>query len=221
MRQKSGLLSISRRVLGTVTIGYWLFLRPQLLKWGTCLGESQRRLPGDDHIPAPNFQIMLATNIDAPPEAVWPWLAQMGRERTGYYGLDILTNQGIPSVTFIRQDLPSVSIGMEMDGGYHILDVETNRRLEFGGFNLPGPLDVTQDTSFLYLLERQRDGSTRLLMRRRAYIYGTTGPFFKLLLEPLLFLAIREQFAIIKERAEGMRHLEAKPVSHIGHNQVV
>jgi len=68
-----------RFLLGAGVAGYVLFLRPQMIKWSTRLGESQRRLPGDDIIPQPNFQMTQAINIDAPPEALWPWLAQ-GRE---------------------------------------------------------------------------------------------------------------------------------------------
>ena len=84
------------RYIPAVTGGlvYFFLLRPQMLKWGTHLGESQRRLPGDQYVPKPNVQMTHAINIDAPPQAVWPWLAQMGRERTGFYGLDMWTNQG-------------------------------------------------------------------------------------------------------------------------------
>jgi hypothetical protein len=154
---------VSRHLLVMAGLGlYYLFLRPQMQKYGTRLGESQRRLPGDEFIPKPNFLMTHAVNIDAPPEAVWPWLAQMGRERTGYYGLDLLTNQGIPSVTFIRQDIPAPEVGMEMDGGYRIIELEPNRKLLFGGFNMQNLAGITRDVTTLYLLERHQEGSTRL-----------------------------------------------------------
>jgi len=51
---------------------YGFFLRPQMLKWGTRLGESQRRLPGDELVPQPNARFTHAMSIDAPPEALWP-----------------------------------------------------------------------------------------------------------------------------------------------------
>ena len=104
---------------------YYLFLRPQMKKWGTRLGESQRRLPGDDIIPKPNLEMTHAIDIDAPPEAVWPWLNQMGRERSGYYGLDSLLNQGIPSVNFLRKDIPGpVRVEMSLDKGFHVMALE-------------------------------------------------------------------------------------------------
>lgn len=186
---------------------YYLFLRPQMLKWGTVLGESQRRLPGDELIPKPNIQMTHAVNIDAPPTAVWPWIAQMGRERSGYYGLDILTNQSIPSITFIRQDIPALEKDMAMDGGYHIIDVEDCRKLLFGGFNLPRPLGIVQDATSLYLLESQRDGSTRLLCRHRAFSYGLPGTVFNAIYELLYFMFASQQLEQLKQHAQHMRHL--------------
>lgn len=196
---------------GVASLAYYFFLRPQLLKWGTRLGEAQRRLPGDDTIPEPNFQITHAVNIDAPPEAVWSWLAQMGRERTGYYGLDLLENRGIPSVTYIRQDIPAPEVGMEMDGGYHIMELEANRQLLFGGFNVQVQPGVLCDVTALYLLERRRDGSTRLIVRRRAFTYGMLGAAFNLLYEIVYFISASQQLMRLKQYAESMAHLKSAP----------
>ena len=186
---------------------YYLFIRPQLRKWGTELGEAQRRLPGDDRVPAPNFDVTHAINIDAPPEAVWPWIAQVGRERTGFYGLDVVTNQGIPSVNFIRQDLDSPRAGQAMDGGYQVFEVEPNRSLIFGGYDLKRPGGVVQDMAVLYLLERRSDGSTRLLVRRRGFTYGVVGTAYNLIYEAFYGLFIWQQLGRLKHYSEHMKHL--------------
>lgn len=202
--------SLSRSLfIGFVSLGYYFFLRPQMLKWGSRLGESQRRLPGDEMVPEPNFQITHAVDIDAPPEALWPWLAQMGRERTGYYGLDLLENQGIPSVSFLRQDIPAPEVGMTMDGGYQIMVLEPNQKLIFGGFSLQPFPGVTQDVTALYLIERRRDGSTRLLVRRRAYSYGVGGTLYNLIYEMLYFISSVQQLQALKQHAESMEFLKS------------
>ena len=103
---------------------YYAFVRPQMLHAGLQPGKSQRYFPGDDLIAAPNFQATRAAAIKAAPEAVWPWIAQMGREQTGFYGLDRLTNGGIPSAAYLRQDLPAPQPGILLDGGYRLIDVE-------------------------------------------------------------------------------------------------
>ena len=195
-------------VLGTL---YAFFVRPQMLKWGTRLGEAQRRLAGDEVITSPNFEVTRAINIDAPPEAVWPWLAQMGRERTGWYSIDLLDNNGIPSATYIRRDLDAPNRGMTVDRGLKVLDVQLNRLLLLAGYDLPIPLGSTMDLTTLYQLDRMSDGSTRLLVRFRAYTYGVFGRLVNWLLEPLdYFMGVR-QMEGIKHRAETMSHLKIQP----------
>ncbi len=201
--------TITRLSVPVAALVYYFFLRPQMRKWGTRLGESQRRLPGDDIVPKPNVQMTHAVNIDAPPEAVWPWLAQMGRERTGYYGLDLITNQGIPSVNFVRQDMPVPEVEMAMDGGFRIMELEPNRQLLFGGYDLQRLPGVTQEVSTLYLLERRQDSSTRLLIRQRAFTYGMLSLAFNLIYEMLYFAFVIEQRQRIKQLAESMQHLKS------------
>lgn len=196
-------------------VGYFFFIRPQLVKWGTRLGESQRRLPGDELIPQPNAQSTRAINIDAPPEAVWPWLAQMGRDRTGWYALDAIDNDNIPSATYLRHDLPAPQAGMALDHGYQVMDVVPNRLLLVGGYDLPNSFGTASDVSTLYLLERKSDGSTRLLIRMRKYSYGISGRLYNLGQEPLEFLMTYRQLEGIKSRAETMAHLESPiPFEH-------
>lgn len=189
-------------------LAYYFFLRPQMLKWRTQLGESQRRLPGDEIIPQPSLQLTHAIDIDAPAEAVWPWLAQMGRERTGYYSLDAANNSGIPSAAFIRQDMTPPAVGTEMAGGFHIMELEPNRKLVFGGFGLPRLSGLTFDLTALYLLERQSDGSTRMLTCYRGFSYGMLSLLYTLFNEAFYFFMLREQLDQIKRLAESMAHLK-------------
>lgn len=190
-------------------LAYYFFLRPQMLKWGTLLGKSQRRLPGDDIIPQPSLQLTHALDIDAPPEAIWPWLAQMGRERTGYYSMDLASNSGIPSATFIRQDIAAPAVGMEMEGGFHIMELEPNRELLFGGFGLTRLPGLTLDLTALYLLERHSDGSTRLLVRVRGFSYGFLSILYTLVNEAFYYFMLRQQLDQIKQLSESMAHLKS------------
>src|SRR5258708_25985247 len=108
-----------------------------MLRAGTVPGEVEGKLRGDDLIESPYFQVTHAIDIDAPPEIVWRWIAQIGRDGSGYYGLDGLTNQGVPSVAYLRQDLPAPQSGEAMDSGYRILSVEPEHLLLYGSFELP------------------------------------------------------------------------------------
>jgi hypothetical protein len=182
---------------------YVFFLRPQMLKWGTRLGESQRRLPGDEIVPKPTVQATRAIDIDAPAEIVWPWIAQMGRDKTGWYALDLLDNDGIPSANYIRQDLPAPLVGTKMDRGFEILMLEPRRLLVFGGFDVPLWFGVQGNLSITCLLE-PRGKRTRLIMRVRGYRTGLGSALYNaLIFEWLDFLNVARQLWGIRRRAEA------------------
>ncbi|MCF4137235.1 hypothetical protein L1856_11200 [Streptomyces sp. Tue 6430] len=75
-----------------------LVLRPRMLTRGATREEAARPLPGDDLVPGADSRSTMATTLPAPPSQVWPWLAQMGCDRGGWYSWDRLDNGGRPSV---------------------------------------------------------------------------------------------------------------------------
>ena len=52
-----------------------------MLHWGANCEEVHKPLPGDETVPGPAVQSTRAVTIDAPVDAVWPWLAQLGQDR--------------------------------------------------------------------------------------------------------------------------------------------
>ena len=52
---------------------------------GVTRAELDRALPGDDLVPGARVLMDRAATLPAPPELVWPWLVQLGRERAGWY----------------------------------------------------------------------------------------------------------------------------------------
>jgi hypothetical protein len=83
------------RILGHVVLGLvvlaavaaitYALARPWILNWGATREGAARNLPGDELVPEPTTSSTLAVTADAPPEEVWPWLAQMGVDRAGFY----------------------------------------------------------------------------------------------------------------------------------------
>ncbi len=49
------------------------------------VAEVAAVLPGDDLVPDANVVMDRAMTLSAPPEQVWPWLAQLGKRRGGWY----------------------------------------------------------------------------------------------------------------------------------------
>src|SRR5262245_51641636 len=79
---------------GVVLAIYLLLARPYQLHWGQTDEEMDREMPGDELVPAPAFLATRAITIAGTPDEIWPWLMQMGYDRAGFYGYDILENFG-------------------------------------------------------------------------------------------------------------------------------
>ena len=47
--------------------------------------ERAARLPGDDLVDPADVVMDRAFDLPAPPDAVWPWLVQLGKRRAGWY----------------------------------------------------------------------------------------------------------------------------------------
>ncbi len=73
--------------------------------------ESARPLPGDKFVADPAVTIMNAVAIAASPAEVWPWLAQMGSGRGGWYAYDFVDNDGHPSANTIVAGLQKIAVG--------------------------------------------------------------------------------------------------------------
>ena len=73
--------------------------------------ERGRALPGDDLIPQPLGSVNHAITIRCPPQEVWPWLAQMGSGRAGWYAYDFIDNGGQRSAERILPNYQNIGVG--------------------------------------------------------------------------------------------------------------
>lgn len=60
-------------------------LKPRMYSWGAEPDEVDAPLPGDELVRPDAPRTTRAVTIDAPVDAVWPWLAQIGEDRAGFY----------------------------------------------------------------------------------------------------------------------------------------
>lgn len=75
-------------------LAVYLLIRPSQLHWGATRPEIHRAMPEDGIVPHPAFDATRAITIRARPDDIWPWLAQMGYGRAGFYGYDLIENPG-------------------------------------------------------------------------------------------------------------------------------
>jgi hypothetical protein len=66
---------------------------PAIHRWGAMDEEVSLALPGDELLPAPLVLWTNAVTINAPPEQVWPWIAQLGDTRAGFYSYTLIENR--------------------------------------------------------------------------------------------------------------------------------
>ena len=63
-------------------------------RWGVSVSETARHYPCDDFVTAPTLQAWRGVPVEAPAEAVWPWVAQI---RIAPYSYDWIDNRGTRS----------------------------------------------------------------------------------------------------------------------------
>ena len=181
----------------------WALVVRESERWGTLPHEPALPLPGDDLIPEPAMNATRAIVIDAPPEDVYPWFAQMGPGRAGWYSYDWIDNRGVESAREVNPDWvvtePGVSMGGMAGIGFRVVDAKPGRHLVLI-VETRSPLSFTMS----YLLERWGEHATRVIVRVR----GASGrgrwldALVRHVLGPGDFVMVRRQLLGVKERAE-------------------
>jgi hypothetical protein len=89
---------------------YAFAIRPWWRSWGVEAADADLVLAGDDLVPDATVVETRGVEIGAPPDAVWPWLVQMGYNRAGWYSYDAVDMKGA-SVDRIVPDLQHLAVG--------------------------------------------------------------------------------------------------------------
>ena len=79
-------------VLALWNIVYFAGLRSWHQRWGASEAERTASLPGDALLPDTAGQVTHAVTINATPEEIWPWLMQLGQDRSGFYSYTLFEN---------------------------------------------------------------------------------------------------------------------------------
>ena len=190
-----------------VTIGpavYLLFFRRWCLTWGARDDEGAAKLPGDELLPDAGLVTTRAITIDAPSEAIWPWLVQMGSGRGGAYTYDWIENLlglNMHSASEILPQYQHLQVGDElpMGPGRPGMTVEV--------LDPPRTLAVrVADQNWVWIFALVPEGeSTRLISRNRiatAALAPVGRLFYTVFMEPGSLVMERKMLLGIKQRAE-------------------
>ncbi len=193
------------------------FIGRRRLRWGTVGSESADPLPGDDLVPSPKWTYTLGVGIEAPPEDVWPWVAQIGQGRGGFYtyqGLENIAGCKITNTAEVLAEHQHPSVGGEI----YLHPTAPPMRIEIvappGALVLFGsPADVGAEqtwgvSTWQFALRPGPNGTTRLLTRGRSdHSSGWKSrlAFGRFPIEVITFVMSRKMLLGIKQLAEGSR----------------
>lgn len=210
-------------------VAYTGFVRPWMRHWGATPVECRKTMPGDELVPFPADQTTRAITIHAAPHDVWPWLAQMGQNRAGFYTYSRLENLAglrIRNAEFVVPQWQHLRVGDEVRlvpkgwlGGpgfsVPVAEVHSDRAIVL---RMP-PESSPWDAVWTFAIEPIYGGSTcRLYSRGRSAAMPLWMKPVGYLIEPVLFVMERGMLKGIKVRAEyyAPRPLALFPPHHSG-----
>lgn len=188
------------------------FHRRRHLRWGATPDEVTASMPGDDALADAAYVATRAIDIAVPPEAVWPWLVQMGSNRAGWYSDDLLDHGGRPSDDILRTEWQRLAkddvVAMTRrdpppEGTYFTVD----------SFEAPRWLLWTKsDSTWSWWLTPTPGGGTRLVTRVRAR-YDWKRPASALL---GVFLMELGDYPMMRRMLLGIRSRAVAPHQLVG-----
>ncbi len=190
------------------------FIGQQRRRWGTVGTETSDPLPGDDLVPDPKWSYTLGVTVDAPPEALWPWIAQIGQGRGGFYTYQTLENMVGCRITNTTEILPDHQHPAVGEGIYlhhdapplriEIVDPPTALVL-FGSPAEIGGEDTWGVSTWQFVVKPDSDGGSRLLTRGH-YDYAPNRMsrlvFGRFPMEVITYVMSRRMMLEIKRLAE-------------------
>jgi hypothetical protein len=190
-------------ILFILALFYHALIRPWQLRWGATIEEIERSMPGDDIVSNPSFNATRAVTIHAPPNYIYPWIAQMGVKRAGWYSYDLLDNLGKPSAESILTRNQNLQVGdvipMSPDGkkGMRVKDFRKNDWMLWW--------DSKGDSTWVWGIYPEADNSSRLITRVRLnYRWLSFSIIFSMLVEFFDLPMMRKSMLGIKRRAEAI-----------------
>ncbi len=197
------------------------FLKPLRNRWGLTKSEANRSLIGDEIVEQPKAQFSHGVAINAPASAVWPWVAQMGQGRGGFYTYEALENLAGLNISNANKILPAFQqpkigdlIPFSPTDAYPLVFCESRKAMVLGVWydidngTIFNPEEVAPDNCFrlswLWYVEDLGNNRSRFISRNRlTYSPSFTNKLlFGWLMEPIVFAMDRKMCLGIKKRAE-------------------
>jgi hypothetical protein len=184
--------------------------RSKLLRWGATADEVRDALPGDHLVHDPHLTATRAITIQRGAADVWPWIAQLGQGRGGFYSYDRLENLigcDIHSADRVVSAWQEVRVGHEVrlapQVALAVALAESPLALVLRGGVPMGNGPPPYDFSWAFVLHEEPPGVTRLVVRER---YRYLRAWARLIVEPVAivsFVMTQRMLRGVRDRAEA------------------
>ncbi len=172
------------------------------MRWGATPAELADAMPGDEWLDGPaqaRVAMTRAISIEASPDAVWPWIAQMGRG-AGWYSYDRLDNGGRPSARHVVSWIPAPCLGDAAAIGY-LRHLDAGRELAWW---VPGEWFLGATTRLVFSVRLRAEGTgTRLVTRISGDAAGRGAWLVRLLFCAIDSAMARRQLLGVRWRLAG------------------
>ncbi len=213
-RTRIARIAIGLLVLVVVLVAGFAVVMPAITRWGATNEEVAMTLPGDKLLASPLVDWTTAVTINASPDQVWPWIAQIGDTRGGFYSYTFIENQ-VGSLTgsadykivyrnadHIVPEWQNPQPGEQMiQGVLKVAEVKPGEYLLADSVT-PGSMGWT----WVWSLQPINGGArTRLISRSRVQPPpGPENPIMSFVFNVGGFVMMQNMMQGIQQRAEGM-----------------
>lgn len=193
------------------------FLRGERRHWGLDAPTAARAHPGDELVSEPRWSWTHGVEILVPAAQVWPWVAQMGADRAGFYSyqwLENLVGCEVRNAETIHPEWQATvgdALVLHPDPRAPRLAItEVLPEHHLVAYGAPDEQARAlgkpwSAASWLFLVEATGENRSRLISRYRIACsedWATRLAFGPILLEPIGFAMDRRMLLGVKERAE-------------------
>lgn len=201
------------------------FLRRGRSHWGLDEAAATRRLPGDELVSAPDWHWTHGVTIEASASEVWPWVAQIGADRAGFYSYQWLENLAGCDLRnaevvhprwaiepggrlSLHPKMPPLPVVEVVPGSHFVAFAQADEVARAAG-------QPWVEVSWLFLVEPLGEHRCRFVSRYRCGCSAdlvTRLQFGRGVVEPVGFAMDRRMLLGVKERAEkGARAVLSAP----------
>ena len=193
-------------VIIIILVASLALLRHWTRTWGATEADVQRTLPGDELIARTTSDWTHGATIDAPPEEVWPWIAQIGDDRGGFYSYTFIENLLMGEDLYHNANRilpefqnPQLGEGLVMDS-LQVYGAEPGKWLLAAQTSAEGDFDWV----WLWHVEPVGTNQTRLLVRQAMRLFPeASNPVMATVTDLGAFVMEWRMIKGLKLRAEG------------------